>query len=209
MIEVVDNSLPESVINKFYDEATSKFFPWYLGKDIEKETIINSENNSIIRNDKNTIPTFQFFHKFYGIDDDEQTHSINSKLFDFFNQPIFNFLENYKINKKLRLHKSKLNLLTNIPDIKLSNFYNIPHVDVTLPHISVLLYLNDSDGDTTFFNQRYDGNNIRPSSVSIKQKISPKKNRMVISDGYFHASANPIKSNFRIVYNGVFLINDK
>jgi len=224
MIEVIDNALPESIFKEFYPKVTKPLFPWYLGNDVTKNyaefdndnprgkvisvTPSATDDKGItgICFDKNTIPSFQFFHKLYRITD---TPEVNSSLFSFFNEPIFNFLEKHKIGKKLKLCKSKLNLLTNIPNIKSNNFYNVPHTDDTLPHISVLLYLNDSDGDTIFFNERYEGIKVRPSSVSIKQKVSPKKNRIVISDGYFHASTNPIKSNYRIVYNGVFLTYDK
>ena len=204
MIDVIDNALPESIFNKLSKEAIDKDFPWYMGNDIDPDTIDKKLNTGITL-DKNTIPSFQFFHVFYSMADDEtREKGINSNFFNLYNKPIFTFLENYKLGKKLQLFKSKLNLLTNIHNFKSNDLYNIPHLDVTTDHISVLLYLNDSDGDTTFFNERFIDEK-RPNSLTIKQKVSPKKNRMVISNGYFHASANPIQSNYRVVYNGVFI----
>lgn len=204
MIEVIDNALPESIFKKFYPTVTKPLFPWYLGNDINKNYVDGRDpTDTGICFDKNTIPSFQFFHKLY---DKFDTPKINSPHFDLFNKPIFDFLRN---SKKIggTLFRSKLNLLTNNHNIKSNNFYNIPHIDVEEPHISVLLYLNNSDGDTVFFNERYDEKKENPKSISIKQKISPKENRTVVSDGQYHCSTNPINTEYRIVYNAVILID--
>jgi hypothetical protein len=200
MIEVIDNALPESIINKLSQKVVDKTFPWYIGDDIDKSKINNENLAPGICIDKNTIPTFQFYHKLYRIFD---TPKINSSLFNFFNNPILDFLESKKIGGQL--YKSKLNLLTNLHNLKSNNLYNVPHIDVSLPHLSILLYLNNSDGDTTFFNERYKDDEIRPKSLSIKKTVSPKINRMVISDGYYHTSSNPINTDYRIVFNTVLL----
>ena len=61
--------------------------------------------------------------------------------------------------------------------------------------INIIYFVNDSDGDTFIF----DGD---PLSLTIKQRITPKANSILIFDGdFYHASSNPIKSNRRIVIN--------
>ena len=80
------------------------------------------------------------------------------------------------------------------------------HADLSEPHLSFLLYLNDSDGDTTFFREKW---NDAPGTRLTKWKtVSPKKNRVVISDGNYHASQNPINSEIRIVLNAVIKIKE-
>jgi len=69
--------------------------------------------------------------------------------------------------------------------------HNNMHVDMKLPHVVVLYYVNDADGDTFFFN----------NSREIVDRVTPKKGRAVVFDGLtLHASSMPTK-NHRISLN--------
>ena len=99
-------------------------------------------------------------------------------------------LEKYDI-KNVMLIRAKANVLfpTN-RNLK----HSVPHID--LPHIkhyyNLLYYVNDTDGDTYFFNE----------DKTIREQISPKRNRAVYFDGdILHASSNPKKYDSRIVIN--------
>ena len=62
--------------------------------------------------------------------------------------------------------------------------YNDPHTDTDIPHTVILYYVNDSDGDTFFFDKQY----------NIVDKVKPKKGRIVVFDGNtIHASSQPSK----------------
>jgi len=201
MIDIIDNALPEPIFKKLYNQVIDSDFPWYLSNDINKSRLEGSEEeNPGLCEDNYSISSYQFVHILYDLNSDIK---IRSSYFNLFNKVIFNFLENK--NMTGHLYRSKLNLLTNLHKIKDNSLYNIPHVDIDIPHFSVLLYLNDSDGDTIFFNERNDGEKTRPKSVSIKERISPKRNRIVLSNGNFHTSTNPINTDYRIVYNAVVL----
>ena len=65
-----------------------------------------------------------------------------------------------------------------------------PHIDTSYKHIVMLYYVNDSDGDTYFYEKGI-----------VKDKVSPKKNTAVVFDGNtYHASSNPSK-DVRITLN--------
>ena len=94
---------------------------------------------------------------------------------------------------------------------------NDPHVDFEKEHYTGLLYLNDSDGDTFIYNQKYDPstnllmqeyfNTFLNGHLSVKETISPKQNRLVIFDGhYFHSSSTPTIVPARYVVNFNFTI---
>lgn len=69
--------------------------------------------------------------------------------------------------------------------------YAKPHTDFGFPHWVVLYYVNDSDGDTVFF----DNNN-----VEIK-RVTPKKGRVVLFNGAIMHSGGIPKESPRCVIN--------
>jgi len=87
-------------------------------------------------------------------------------------------------------------------------------VDHHAPHQTGLLYLNDSDGDTYFYDNYYDPAVDEDFSqfdyyqkfiiehLKLQQSVTPKSNRLVLFDGYqYHASSCPIKTQLRVVMN--------
>ncbi len=81
-----------------------------------------------------------------------------------------------------------------------------PHCDQGFPHTVVLFYVTDTDGDTYFFDHEdkmdplgygYDGED----EYKIIDRVTPKKNMMVVFDGLTtHASSYPTKGQ-RITIN--------
>ena len=66
-----------------------------------------------------------------------------------------------------------------------------PHVDRKDPHFVCLYYVNDSDGNTIFYN----------NNKEIIKSISPKKGRIVLFDGsILHSGSHP-KNTTRTVIN--------
>lgn len=74
-----------------------------------------------------------------------------------------------------------------------------PHVDWNIPHTVVLYYLNDSDGDTVFFDNQ--GN--------ITQRVSPKKGRVLVFDGQLYHGGGIPKHSPRCVVNFDILVKEK
>jgi hypothetical protein len=87
-----------------------------------------------------------------------------------------------------------------------SNNYNIPHVDYCYPHETLILYLNDSDGDTRIFNEwsTYTGKGtaIGPESFTTQTRVTPKANRLIWFNGLqYHTASNPIEETKRAIIN--------
>lgn len=114
------------------------------------------------------------------------------------------------MNKRIStLYRIRVGLL--IPTRDISYKYNSPHVDFIWPHYTACYYVNDCDGDTVIFNETL--SNIKEdisedtlndfvvnSEFTVKESVSPQKNRIVIFDGYnFHASTKPVNSERRAV----------
>ena len=190
---------------------------------IEQHQISNELMNrfdEIIDNRKSTLP-FYFNTTTSDYDDEDKkrwsvknnydtpqmTHTLYQQLrpcSDYFDDFIKIFKEIDCIgNDIMSIFRMKINL--NFPSNKSNkklhqNIHNdIERYDVNKYdnlHKSVLLYLNDSDGDTIFF----DDNNKEID------RVSPKKGLTLIFDSTLnHTGQNPIKSSHRYVMNAVIL----
>lgn len=83
------------------------------------------------------------------------------------------------------------------PTVKSAGTVNQLHVDEFFPHLVVLYYVSDADGDTLITEATADKvrpdliNEVSPGPAVIKQ-VTPKKGRVVMFDGrHYHASTNP------------------
>lgn len=121
---------------------------------------------------------------------------------------------------------SKMNLITSFYDIlrcKLNlqprapkdskGKYNRPHVDlVGFDHekiLTMIYYVNDSDGDTFFFNQDKFIELEDIKKLTVAKKITPKKGKIVAFRGdIVHSGSHPVESDFRIVINYNLRVSD-
>ena len=79
-------------------------------------------------------------------------------------------------------------------------YLNGAHVDFGWPHKTALLYVNDADGDTVIYEERWA--EVRPETFTVAQTVAPLANRMVLFDGlHFHTGTTPTKTARRIVLN--------
>jgi len=81
---------------------------------------------------------------------------------------------------------------------------NNPHVDDNIPHIVCLYYVNDSDGDTIIYDQTTDivpnVPGINEEVFTIKQRVTPKKGRVVLFNGkHYHSSSTPTQGRRCII----------
>ena len=95
--------------------------------------------------------------------------------------------------------RSFLQLPLNLKDRSI----DAPHVDADIDHLVVLYYVNDSDGDTVIYENKFEGYDKVPrfSELKEKQRVTPKAGRVVIFNGkHWHTSCQP-EHNVRCVIN--------
>ena len=193
MIKVIDNALSDPLFKSLKDIVLGNdFFPWYLGTDIN----VNEDPVSYYVQNKNSVNTNQLTHHLYVDVNHTYGQGDVSSHTKFVHKLIMPVLKKHKIFG--HIVRSKFNLLFPNPNVK-DNQYNIPHYDLDDAHYSVLLYLNNSDGDTVFFEEK--NQNKKLTNLTEIKRVQPKENRLVISDGHYHTSSNPKKHQHRIVLN--------
>jgi hypothetical protein len=106
-------------------------------------------------------------------------------------------------------YRFKVNLLKSEYFSKDRNPKDSIHIDIFYPHISMVYYINDSDGDTKFYKLKEGSSDNFIKYVSNKEydrfqefkSVSPKKGRVVVFDGLIlHHSTYP-KYGDRYVIN--------
>jgi len=104
-----------------------------------------------------------------------------------------------------------------------------PHIDRCSEHYVGLLYLNNTDGDTYIYKNKFDfeyrknynkeynneyevvfdwkkENNLTNDDFEVEQAVTPKENRLVVFDGaHFHSSSTPTKTQMRWAINYNFI----
>lgn len=180
MIEILDNVLTESQVNQIEEYIDGdRGFPWYTGG---TATVVEDIDVTSWLNHPNIVESYQFFHYFY--------IELDSKNKSEFSAPSDLICNTLKINPK-QLIRSKVNFQTQIKNYP-SHCHNTPHVDNSKPHNVYLYYVNESDGDTFFFNHKQE----------VIKRVSHKRGRIVHFDGsIYHAGSNPKKYDRRITIN--------
>jgi hypothetical protein len=165
---VVDHFVPESLSSHLDNLLHMPVFPWYY------------YDGTIEGQKQNDSP--QFVHSFLDNDHIESNfyHEVSpiivlaEKYFDFNIHHIVRVKSNFLYKNNLRVHHPL-------------------HDDETIGHISLLYYVNDSDGDTVLY-----------SPDNEVYYISPKKGRLLAFPSHWqHASSSPLTHKTRIVVNCV------
>jgi len=179
MIRIFDNVLNNSESDKLLSLCVRDDFPWLLKKEL------------ILFPDYQQYEHFQLYHSLYDMNFDKKIRSIYYPTF----VPIIqSFISLSKTTA--RLYRSKLNLLHN--HYLSEKGSNPVHVDLEIPHMSMIYYINDSDGDTVFY-----------ENDKEIQRVQPIKNRLVVFEGPLrHCSNHPKNHEHRFVLNAVFTINN-
>jgi hypothetical protein len=189
-ILVIDDLITPTYQNALESLVQSKAFPWSF----ESSTLV--QNNSSPPNwfaDKNTAENFQFTHTLYNHYD---KNASKDSFFDLFLPILFTLQD--KIQQHTNLIRLKTNMLTQSTPVS-AECHHTAHIDDYNPHIVMIYYINESDGDTVIFNETY-GSTF--DSLTVKQRVSPKKGRAVVFSGnHFHASSSPLKTPVRLVLN--------
>jgi len=136
---------------------------------------------------ENQIEVSQFTHNFV------RHNETKSNWWSAFEPISFFFNAKTGAINNQKLSNCKLNLNTKIENFDENKHYTI-HKDMgNESGITAIYYVNDSDGDTLFFNE---------TGTEIIKRVTPKQGTMVYFDNKIpHAGQPPVINNYRAVLN--------
>ncbi len=127
----------------------------------------------------------------------------NSQAWDIFLPLVYELVEKTGV-KEHYISRVRLGLITRAPYVNVHS----PHCDFVEPHKTILYYLNESDGDTYFYSEKFKINPDNPKepfryeNFNVTHQNNYRKNSMILFDGFtYHSSSSPIHHDNRIAIN--------
>lgn len=205
-MKTLHNAVSPTLFAKVKSVIESEHFPWYYAattaytnKDTQYDELYNGSFAHVAFRDGNK----------------------NSECADLLEASLYTILDKMDI-KLQKLHRIRIGYLPVSP----VHTINPPHIDNIFKHNVGLLYLNDSDGDTYIYNERYDiSEPVAPyndksiglafyekvlnKTVTVMEQSTPEANKFITFDGFhFHSSSTPTKTKRRLAVNYVYSTND-
>ena len=181
----IDDFLPKFYQRSIYDSIIFEQTPWTIINDVSgASSNVSVPGVSILENQTG------FYHVCYG---DNQVYS---NLF-YTLRPIVDAISHYQGEPIKTLLRIKVGMFIKSPEVG----SNSPHVDFSDNHKTFLYYVNNSDGDTLFYNERY-RKGYPVNKFTVKDRIEPVMGRAVFFDGLqYHSSSPPSVNDRRIAIN--------
>lgn len=191
---IIDNVLPKVVFDRLKNTLFSDEMPWYCDTTAYPQFMISDYTKEELKKD------YSFSHILL------KDGQIRSDLYPFFELCCMLALEKAEI-EYTEIFRIRAGLIMYTENEHIHG----PHVDYQEPHKSGLLYINDNDGETIIYNEKYEYCKLNTydyfvkklnKQVTVKDKIIPKENRFYCFDGmYYHSSSTPTDVGRRIVVN--------
>ena len=199
-IKIIDNFLDKEYFDKIQSHIESGHFPWnymdnittYAGSNKIKDLGLCRIYDHLYDGSNKIKDLGLYGFNRYIINPHDKPHDLGS----------FHHLINEMMRViGLNIFRSRLDMTVN----RGNSIILDPHVDVLYPHISSILYINDSDGNTIIYNQKYNDYDKFNQQLTVQKEIEPRANRLLIFDGmYIHTGCTPSKHNRRILINSNF-----
>jgi hypothetical protein len=145
------------------------------------------------------------------------TYNFNSKILDIIHEIEKNVCD--RLEKKfLKNYRFKINLLKVSENPIGKEIKKAIHIDRDNPHVSLVYYINNTDGNTSFYNFKGDNlknllkyvDNSQFNKFELLKEVSPKKGRVAVFDGMTpHHSNYPTKKDRYIVNMNIVIEEDK
>ncbi len=213
-IVVEDNLLPVTHFEKIQKYINHTSFPWNYNHNNTTSSIADSVENynfgfvttvldNVIPDEKGRKEIL----KPEGMNSGHHFTPLNKNFISFMTPFLWNIQEYIGVDFILR---SQFDMTLRTPN---EGYIHPVHIDYNseFPHISSIIYMNDTDGDTILFNETSAGMSEKESDkvgindLTIRQRVKPKKGRIIIFDGsIFHTGCSPHKFKNRIILNSVF-----
>jgi hypothetical protein len=191
MFKVIKDAIPNNFANHIEETVANLPLYWHPNTSYGPTNPNYQDAQNLKKLDTNIVDNGQFTHAIL------EDGKIFSQYHSMFMPLLYFFADKAEINVS-SIERIRINLLVRDKTFK-SNNYNFPHTD-SKDTYSFLYYVNESDGDTFFFNEY--GQDQLPESFTLYNRITPIKGSGVFFESErYHASSSPVNTQARYVIN--------
>lgn len=195
-------------------------FPWYQRR---QNFTVSTEQGNYFKNNESIKDGPMMVHEFWNNGlyiksargEGNQTKSEHFRLTDMLLQKVCTYFKLEGIN----LIRAKANLMYQMQNGN-KDLFNTPHTDTNDEHLVCIYFINESDGDTIFFNKIPFGlseleyneemKKLGENKLIPSKRVSPKKGRFLFFKGNIvHTGQHPINSDMRMIVNIDFKNEEK
>lgn len=183
--KIVDNLLPKIIHRNILEDIDKQKL--YLLNNVsgEKQPNIKIDDVDLVNNQLGLGTVI--YDGAEGVQD-EFRFGVYSQILDYMQEAF-----EIKLQKLFRIRVG-IGLNINVPGS------HYPHIDFKFPHNTLLYYVNDSDGDTIFYDEFLGSVEHQEYHVQLKNK--PTANQAVLFNGLqYHSSSNPTQVPYRAAIN--------
>ena len=186
--KVINNFLTKSYHKELKELMNSANFPWYYNSHISYESGKSPPSD-------NRFYETGFTHSFW----DNRTGGQRDSWYSHFWKPgLYQIMDAVNQEHIIR-SRGDMTMYTH------KVFEHAAHIDFPCRNVSAVYYLNDSYGDTIFYNEKAEKSSDIPQKLTEAERISPKANRLVVFEGNdIHTGSSPNKHKNRIIINSNF-----
>lgn len=192
---IIDDIIPQSLFNKIENVLTDfNLQSWYMVPTTATDKNIKEKTNNL---------NYSFAQWLFN------DNRPQSQFHEVAHDGILTALDKFGIEYS-EYYRTRLNLF--MPQTE--NIIHGVHIDRVHPHHSMIIYMNDSDGDTYLYEEheqwmKHELNVPEHKNLTVAARIKPKRNRAVLFCGNrYHSSSAPIESDYRMTLNTNFLVKD-
>ena len=188
MIKIIDNFLTKSYYKSILELLTNPNFEWGYN-----DNISGPPATQMVFPQSPQFNDYGFSHIFWHI----KKGSVN-RFSSFIEPMLYQILD---VTNCDLIWRARADMVTWSKE----DFIHPAHIDYSFPNTASVFYVNETDGDTIFYNvKRTDVPNYK--DLKEYDRVSPKPNRLVIFDGdLLHTGCSPTKHKNRIIINSNYI----
>ena len=163
MLKIIDNFLNKSYHKELLELMNSWDFPWYYNSNI------SYESGRAPGDMEQRLYETGFSHVFF----DYRTGGLREHPYAMLWKPGLLQIQDAANQETIVRSRGDMTMHTHEP------FEHDPHIDFSFKNISTILYINDSSGDTIFYEERVNAYKdiAHLKTLHEKDKVTPKANR--------------------------------